>query len=159
YRARAEFVTDVKKAWESRAEPYTKLKGKADLGDSAAAAKVGRIHLERREYELARKYLEKAPSQREALYDARIGELESTNQDTRETLGQAVGDFPESPDSIDRRMKLSEAHKSRGDAVKAKALATEAATVADKLAGQPEKLAGHDATPGDLLESAASVRE
>ncbi|MBI3542762.1 MAG: thioredoxin family protein, partial [Deltaproteobacteria bacterium] len=157
YRAKKEFASDVERAWSGREETYSKLKETADAGDALAAARVGKLHLERHEYELARKYLEKAPTEREAFFDAKIGELEAAGKDARETLEAALREFPDSPNSVDRRLKLAEAFESAKETERHKAQLKEAATLATRLAGQPEKLAGYDSTPGDLLETAADT--
>ena len=149
------------KAWEARKQSYTQLREKADAGDVKACASVGLAHLQRNEYELAYKYLEKSRQNREQLYDASIGLLEAgTDKDKlMKVLEEAVHEFPDSVDSIERRMKLAELYEAAHETEKYKVQLGAVILTANLLAAQPEKLVGHDALAADLLSTAADATE
>ncbi len=167
FRPRPEFLATLTKAWESRSQSYSQLREKADAGDTKASATIGLIHLQRKEYELAQKYLEKARDHREQLFEARIGILESaTGPESTESkekltllLAESVREFPDTVESIERRMKLAEAYESAKEFEKQKVQLGAVILTANLLAAQPEKLVGHDALPADLLSAAADATE
>ncbi|MBI3558299.1 MAG: thioredoxin family protein [Deltaproteobacteria bacterium] len=161
YRPLPEFLASVSDAWQQRSQTYVQLREKADAGDAKASAKVGLIHLQRMEYELAQKYLEKSADHREQLYDARIGVLEAglDKEKLTQVLIEAVREFPDTVESIDRRMKLADLYEAAREIEKQKVQLGAVILTANLLALEPEKLVGHDALPADLLSVAAGATE
>lgn len=167
YRPLLELLKEADQAWKLRDEPVSKLKAKADAGDMAASIRLGKLYLERKEFADSVRYLEKAPNQREALNDARIGLLgeaaEKGDKDSTakmaELLETSIREFGDSVETVERRFRLAEAYELLKNSEKHEAALKDAIKRAEAFAAMPEKLAGHDYMPGDLYEMAASGRE
>src|SRR5690606_31743126 len=110
FRERGIFLEAVAQARKDKDQGFTRLKKLADQGNASAAAKVGQIYLERRDFASAKKYLAKSPNVREALFEAEISELELKSKSSTEAgsaaltqkLQSAIQAFPNTVDSIDR---------------------------------------------------------
>ncbi len=159
-RSRSDFVREMEKAWTSRKNPFPILKARADHGDVASAGQVGRIYLERTEYEPAIKYLAKDPASAEQLAEAKIG-LAEQKKDPKlpDLLEDAITKFPKTPESVDRRVKLAGIYEEKKDADKQKILLAGAIQTAQDLIAHPERLAQHEVTPADLWGTIADAQE
>ncbi|HLD99011.1 MAG TPA: thioredoxin family protein [Bdellovibrionota bacterium] len=113
-RSKADFISELKRAWSSRANPLPVLKAKALAGDKGAADQVGSIYFERGEYEEAIPFLKSVPERREQFLRAEIGAWEQKREQSPEAESQYraalkayLEAFPKRYESLDYRMKLA----------------------------------------------------
>ena len=144
FRPKADFVAEVKSAWESRNEPFIVLKARADKGDSKAAKRIGLIHLERKEYDKAVEYLSKSPDARDDLLNAKLALVDENENEKIALLEAAIAELPKSPQSLSRRMELADLYEIKKETAKRKLLLTALVSQAEALAKTPEKLKGYD---------------
>lgn len=163
YRPKAEFLSELKTAWNLRTESLASLTTKADAGNTEAAQRIGLIHFERKEYKDAIRYLTKAgdADSRETALQAKlsIAEDEDDKGDQKKLLEQALKEFPDSPSSLPRQVELANLYKESKQPEKAKELFNAAIANGTALAKSPEKLAGHDLIVPDVLSYVAEAHE
>jgi thiol-disulfide isomerase/thioredoxin len=164
YLPRKFFLAKVEDAWNSRSQGSTVLKAKAESGDLAASERIGLTCLERREYEAAVRYLKNIKGRAEELANAEIGLAESKKSQSEaesllaETLERAIKNLPQSPASLEWRMKLAE---SLGDqqSEKKKAQIQGAIDLARELIAHPERLGEREMSVADVWVSLAQAQE
>lgn len=154
FRPARQFVAAINAAWRTRDRSLVALKTAADRGDVAAATTLGRFFLQRDEFETAEKYLEKAGAKTEDLMAARIGLAEEVGSEEKlaETLEQTIKAFPDTPQALERTVRLAELTK-RKDVYESTLAQIKA------ILASPSKLEGHDLTPADLWGMAAEAHE
>ncbi|HUP58476.1 MAG TPA: thioredoxin fold domain-containing protein [Bdellovibrionota bacterium] len=168
------FLAELDRAWKSRSEPFTTLLARADRGNSQAAQKVGRVYLERGEFDLAVMYLEKAfakgpdarePKHLESLWNARIG-LAGRSAGTPETDAQlarliesAIRELPRMPGTLEWQLQLADLYEGQQKVDPRKAILDEHIKTAEHLIANPTKFEGYDLTVVDLLTKIADAHE
>jgi tetratricopeptide (TPR) repeat protein len=176
YRPAAEFVKAAQDAYAQRGQSLVALEAKAKDGDRGALDRLGILHLERAEYADAIHDLTDTKELRERLWDAKIGlaaaeakgEAKNDNPASEQTLAQAlqgalrgaIQEFPDTPDSVSRRLDLAEQLEKAKDTDGSKKLYREAITTAERIAiDKPELTARYDSSPGDLWVQSAEAHE
>lgn len=156
YRPLADFVAETRKAYALRGLAGSELRAKAAEGDRDAADRLGLMHLERREFAEAERWLAGTRGHREQWHSAVIG---ARGGESVEAYEKALAEFPETPDSLSRRSELAALLKKAGHAARAQALLGEAIQVARELIRRPERLKGHEMSVADLWANVADLQQ
>lgn len=172
FRPLAEFVAEMKKAYALRNTAASALAARAAQGDREAADRLGLMHLERREYAEAERWLTGTRAHREqwhaAVIGARAGALGVGSTESAKSAEsaalimayeKAIAEFSKTPDSIERRSALAAILKKAGNSARSQALLQEAIVAARELIAHPERLRGYEMTPADLWATMADIQE
>ncbi len=166
-RTKQDFVRELTRAWAARNLNPQALRTRAESGDAEAAERLGKIHLERREYEEALKYLAKSPKSRWELRQAEIGALEAQGQ-AQDTAGKlklieayqkTIWEFPARPESLLHGESLAKLLSEQGKSEEAKAAYSRVIADARRILKQPDSLKGTEWTRGDVASTIASALE
>jgi tetratricopeptide (TPR) repeat protein len=169
YRPLPGFLKSVSEAWANRTKSFARLKTAAEGGDKAAAAKIGLIEFERGDFAAAKAHLTAADAKKygEKIAISEIGMLDvraeagpkAPKTELVAALEKSIRDFPNSPESVDRRITLAGKYADGGDKAKQAAMLKDAVRVAKDLIAHPARLEGMDSTPPDLWSSVAGAEE
>jgi thiol-disulfide isomerase/thioredoxin len=164
YRPLAQFLKSMKAAYALRdGQALAALQGQAEKGDRAAMDHLGLIELGRENFAEAVRYLQATTRCREKLWDARIALAEerandgdsAAKQQLTEARRQAIEEFPDSPDSIERRTDLAESLDKKEEA---RPVYLDALATAKKLVKKPpESLVEYDSSVADIWEQIAET--
>ncbi len=166
FRNKKFFLEQMEGAWSSREQSFSQWMSDAKDGDRRALDHLGRVHLERKEYSQAITMLEKSTLYREHYFDALISHLESSQkpvaakQNLIATLETSIKEFPNTPRSIARRMKLASLYAQEKEIGLQKRQLNELILVAQQLIIQPaSKLESYDISRADLWTMIAEAYE
>lgn len=155
YRPKDSFFNEMKAAYDLRGETLASLRDKAGAGDKAAARRVGMIHYERKEYNDAVRYFEKAgdPRSLETALQAKIDQAQDENDedDQIKFLQTALKAFPDSPYALSRHTELASLYKGQKKTAKSKEHFEAAIKIGEALVNEPKKLEGYDLVLPDVL--------
>ncbi|MGZ3687276.1 MAG: thioredoxin fold domain-containing protein [Bdellovibrionota bacterium] len=161
FRPKKEFLAEVDRAFAARDAGLAAWTAAAQNGDQAAGIRAGKILLERQRFDEAAALLEKIPAAREDYLQTQIGlhekaETPEAKAKLADALSAAIREFPDSPESIERRTQLAEVTT---DPKEKTALLESAVRKSRALIAHPKALIGHDLEIPDLLEMIAEAEE
>jgi tetratricopeptide (TPR) repeat protein len=148
------------------------LREKANQGERDALDRLGLLELGSGDYASAVSHLSGTRQHREKLWDAKISldaqELAQKIKDGNSAAGarlmterkQAIAEFPNSPDSIDRRTELAAQLEEAGKKEEAKVVYLNAIQAAQEIiTHHPDVIANYDSSVADLRASMAENYE
>lgn len=163
FRAKLDFVSEIKRAWDSRQETFAVLKTKADSGDKSAAERLGLIYLERKDFEKSSHYLEGNTTHKIEYLNSKIGLLEQAGNAQQsklaQTLEDALADFPSSLDATEWRTKLADLCEEKREIEKRNIHLEAGVKLGREFISHPERLIGKELTAGDLWAYIAQAEE
>lgn len=164
FRDKKVFLKQMKEVFANRQHPLSQDVAAAQAGNRQAMDRLGAMHLERKEYTQAAELLAKSIEKRELYFEARIGALEASSkehlQELLSVLRESIQEFPDTPESIDRRLKLADLYQQSKQVQERKQVLQQAITVARKLLLKtPEELEEHDVSKADLWQTISQAYE
>jgi thioredoxin-like negative regulator of GroEL len=166
FRKKDEFIKQTQQAWISRNYPLSKLRLKALEKDREALDRLGLIHLQRKEYGKAIRNLEGSKVNREQYFEALIGSVEEKQDGIAEKAAKLISllkisfkEFPNTPDSVQRRLKLANIYKELNQPTLERQQLVETIDLAKNLMSHPEKLKAHEVSTADLWATIAESQE